>query len=275
MSTNFVDSIMKKVEKNYQLDFFINRDRDLTREIAKRIQKKDAEAYNGMNGKYTPNNKMFCTEQCSKEGNTYRVHQGGIVYGPYQRFVKGVYYAVFDFECSKNNSVILEVSAGGMGCFARCQATSNEDKMVAFELSQATEQVEFKLINEGTSDVIFHAVNVYDRVPDRADCNAFGDAAVSLQPRMAYSAKTVDEPSEEAVQTRGAVQSIPYSGYDFTPYADASVDLLERISNMTGYINSGISNAEKRRMFTSCSDKGKISQACCTPDYQMLYAIPD
>lgn len=68
MSTNFVDSIMKKVEKNYQLDFFINRDRDLTREIAKRIQKKDAEAYNGMNGKYTPNNKMFCTEQCSKEG---------------------------------------------------------------------------------------------------------------------------------------------------------------------------------------------------------------
>ena len=236
MSTSFVDSIMKQVEKKYQLDFYINRDADLTREIAKRIQKKNVEAYNGMNGKYTPNNRMYCTEQCSKEGNVYRVHQGGIVYGPYQRFVKGVYYAFFDFECSENNSVILEVSAGGEGYFARHQATSSEDGMVSFELPQTTEQLEFKVINEGALDVIFRSVNVYDRIPEKAENNTSGATNVSL------ASETVTRPSEGTVQSR---EAIPYSDYDFTPYVDSSVDLFERISNITGYINSGISNAEK------------------------------
>lgn len=169
MPTTFVDSVMKKVEKKHRLEFLINADRGLSMDVANRIRKKWNNRFNGYNGHYHANNRMYVTDAGRRENNTYVLNRGGIVFGPYQEYMPGTYYVTFSFEAKHDCCVVLEISSGTHGVFTSETVNESGKITVEFILEQVVSDMEFKLTNLGDEEVVFHMVDVTDHYPITAE----------------------------------------------------------------------------------------------------------
>ena len=227
MSTKMVDSVMKKVEQAYKLDFYINANSDLSKEISALIQKKSNGKYNGYNGEYSVENKMLYTDNCRRDGSKLVVPPQGVVYGPYQTFPKGVYYAVYEFGGAGKCNAEINICSSDTNLIEGRKVCSFGTTIINFELAQETKNVEFKLINHGTSDLIFQKVVVLDHAPDG---------------QLASGRETVERYTEK--QQLG-IDYDNKTDEQFIQLDYQSKALSENVSSLSKYIASGISNAEK------------------------------
>ncbi|WP_449290609.1 methyltransferase domain-containing protein [Oscillibacter ruminantium] len=164
MNHKDVDNIMKDVLQIYRGDFSVNGDDGLSHQISRQLKEQNQNRFTGSNGAFGVN-QMSCSDGCTKAGNQFIVPHGGIVFGPYVTFPLGTYVAHFYLD-GDVSACTLMVSSQSIGTIASTQvdhATTENGYILPFSLNSSVENVELKVVNEGTGDVIFEKVCVYDR----------------------------------------------------------------------------------------------------------------
>lgn len=156
------DAIMKEVTLLVRGDFLINDDRDLTMAVTRKLASKKREYAGGVQSFGVQ--RMFCTQQCTREQDQYIIGRDGVVFGPYCAFPAGKYIASFYVEhAQKDCNFIVESQQTGVICSTKAgeiQPVEEGVYALEFSLPQRVEQLELKVHNPTDTSVVFHKVTV-------------------------------------------------------------------------------------------------------------------
>lgn len=235
MNYKQVELLMEKVKELHRGSFTINGDYDLSRKIEKKIITRNAKYYNGCNGFFSAD-MMRCTETCVRENGTVMVPKGGVVFGPYYRFLPGAYFAIYNVVGDMQAcTLIVESQKDGTKAVVNALEVEKREEgyVVPFTIEYEVDDLEFKVVNEGDNNIIFNKVVIWDYLKN-VEASAIELECVSEEPEMEEKHSDIDisiESSVTVAEDRNASHTLNKE------YDDILTDLFDLIETRQGMLD--------------------------------------